>query len=375
MYLKNQYNTKLYYLTLAFLFILTNSCSNYRKALKVYESQIENRHIEALKILDFTSNGNKPDRINELIQEIKDDYFNTERIKLKNKYPDSKIAYIEGQRLLYTMSVDGSKNTLILDLWKDLHMDHPRWSPDGKYITFHAIPSKDYSIREMQIFTIKNDGAELNQITTNEVKKSKGYTYSYENFNPDWSFDGKSIIYNNGNYEDSIGSILNTNITTGETKVLYYEQGDSYIDALYPIWADKNKSIIFLYDNNFKKLILGEENFTPVFNIEDKNSMSLNSLLNPNRFIKNLILSNSQKYIAFNQKEIKVLDIEKQEVKTLNYGEHPAWSPDDEYIMYSDNGEIYVNYVSADEYRLKLPIYIADGHAPAWSNSNTNLED
>lgn len=103
--------------------------------------------------------------------------------------------------------------------------------------------------------------------------------------------------------------------------------------------------------------------------------MSLNSLLNPNRFIKNLILSNSQKYIAFNQKEIKVLDIEKQEVKTLNYGEHPAWSPDDEYIMYSDNGEIYVNYVSADEYRLKLPIYIADGHAPAWSNSNTNLED
>lgn len=252
MYLKNQYNTKLYYLTLAFLFILTNSCSNYRKALKVYESQIENRHIEALKILDFTSNGNKPDRINELIQEIKDDYFNTERIKLKNKYPDSKIAYIEGQRLLYTMSVDGSKNTLILDLWKDLHMDHPRWSPDGKYITFHAIPSKDYSIREMQIFTIKNDGAELNQITTNEVKKSKGYTYSYENFNPDWSFDGKSIIYNNGNYEDSIGSILNTNITTGETKVLYYEQGDSYIDALYPIWADKNKSIIFLYDNNLK---------------------------------------------------------------------------------------------------------------------------
>jgi Tol biopolymer transport system component len=74
----------------------------------------------------------------------------------------------------------------------------PRWSPDGKTILFFSHEDPDPS-QHGNLFTITPNGRHLVQLT----HFHKGFTQATT---PDWSPDGKWIVFHRRNYDPSVGT-------------------------------------------------------------------------------------------------------------------------------------------------------------------------
>jgi len=84
---------------------------------------------------------------------------------------------VSGNRI-FVMDADGS-NVLDITPPNVTSVDHPSWSPDGKYIIFSARKDKNY------IFKMRADGSDLVQLTSDDWWGSR----------PSWSPDGESILF------------------------------------------------------------------------------------------------------------------------------------------------------------------------------------
>jgi Tol biopolymer transport system component len=85
----------------------------------------------------------------------------------------------DGDHELYLLTKKGIKK-LTDNTWDDVC---GRWSPDGQKIAFAANPSGKF-----EIFTMKADGSQITQITTN-LKNPIGHP------GHDWTPDGRAIVY------------------------------------------------------------------------------------------------------------------------------------------------------------------------------------
>lgn len=134
---------------------------------------------------------------------------------------------------------------------------YPEWSPDGTQIVFASSRHGQYT-DHIQLFVMNPDGSGIRQITFNEVGE--------EDNRPDWSLDGKRIVFNRVNKEGTRIYIMNMspskNITffneatssilnEGGTSSRGVAWGDYDMDG-YPdlLVANTMNNSDFLYKNN-----------------------------------------------------------------------------------------------------------------------------
>ena len=92
-----------------------------------------------------------------------------------------------GQRAVFTIGVDGSHVRRITP-WQESDGDNPDWSPDGKWIVFRSHVDDDST--QSQIFLIHPDGSGRKQVT----HFRKGTDVLSSSFSP----DGKSLVISKG---------------------------------------------------------------------------------------------------------------------------------------------------------------------------------
>lgn len=92
-----------------------------------------------------------------------------------------------GQRAVFTIRADGS-HLKRLTPWEESSGDNPDWSPDGKWIVFHTHVDEDG--KQAQIFVIHPDGTGRRQVT----HFSQGTLVGSSSFAP----DGKSLVISKG---------------------------------------------------------------------------------------------------------------------------------------------------------------------------------
>jgi Tol biopolymer transport system component len=100
---------------------------------------------------------------------------------------NSAFTRLARKRAIYAIGIDGS-NPRRLTAWAENDGDNPDWSPDGKWILFHSFV--DDPRGRSQIFLIHPDGTGRRQVT----HFSKGTHVASSTFSP----DGKSIVFSKG---------------------------------------------------------------------------------------------------------------------------------------------------------------------------------
>ncbi|KYK37375.1 MAG: hypothetical protein AYK19_21645 [Theionarchaea archaeon DG-70-1] len=138
-------------------------------------------------------------------------------------------SYIDGIQNIYAMDADGSN---VVNLTNSPGHDYdPAWSPDGTRIAFSS--SRD-STKEIYVMDI--DGSNVTKLTSNPLIR---YTENWGDSNPEWSPDGKKIVFSSYRYGnddiyvmDADGSNL-TNLTNNPAR------------DMHPSWSPDGKKILF----------------------------------------------------------------------------------------------------------------------------------
>jgi TolB protein len=100
----------------------------------------------------------------------------------------------DGERVVYVADMRGSMHLVVTDLATGKSVDltpgspatheGPKWSPDGKFITF-ASTRDDPTLTRTDIFVMNADGTEIRNVTRTPE----------EDFNPHWAADGRTIYF------------------------------------------------------------------------------------------------------------------------------------------------------------------------------------
>lgn len=117
---------------------------------------------------------------------------------------NDKIAYvhhIDNQWNIYTMDMDGNNKKLIIP-----DANNPVWSPDGSKIAYQSLIDNGSS----QIFVSNSDGTNQKQLTTTYSSRVWPGWPPFGNYDPNWSRDGKKIVYVSWEDGDSEIHIMNS---------------------------------------------------------------------------------------------------------------------------------------------------------------------
>jgi len=152
---------------------------------------------------------------------------NPERDKRPSLSPDgSKIVYISeigGLWDLFTMNSDGTNNQRLTNTnsapWTLLD---PSWSPDGQKIVFTL--QLDSNQNSSEVFLVKSDGTDLEQVTYNDQKEKK----------PCFTPDGANLIFAKAYAGASNTQIYKLNLETGEEIRLTSEPGNNHYASVSP---------------------------------------------------------------------------------------------------------------------------------------------
>ncbi len=232
--------------------------------------------------------------------------------------PDGKtIAYIHGDSVssktgIYLIDTNGANNR-ILYISNGAHS--PSWSPDGEWLVFSD---------KAQIYKIKSNGDSLIQLT------SEG-----RNYFPSWSPDGKWIAYDsNRDTKDGGYNIWKMN-ADGKDK-------SKIIGGRMPSWFLDSKWILFIgYHSELFKVNSDHPSDTIKISHLNEN----NIYASENKYPKYSPDGNSIAYTSQSNggaPQIWVMNSDgtnqKQLTETQGYG--CDWSPDGEWIIYTDSRAI-----------------------------------
>jgi len=222
-------------------------------------------------------------------------------------------------RGIYVLNADGTNMKRLNDCPYD---GTPAWSPDGKRIAFsRQVREKEdvdkdgvLSIESMSIYIMKSDGTMLQRVTAE--------TPAHWDFDPDWSPDGKKIVYQRYDREGVLKGvriwIMDSN---GDNQEMLNDTGDR------PAWSPDGKKIAF-------------------------------SRLNPARG-RDICLMNA------NGSNIEVLTSSIAINNTL-----PRWSPDGTRIIFESNrdGNYHIYIMNADGSGVhRVTKKLGDEYEPDWT--------
>lgn len=202
---------------------------------------------------------------------------------------------------LYIQNMDGTNKRLLIE------GDHfnPDWSPDCKWITFS-------SAGVLRIINVKGDS----------IRTFNGLDNALHS--PDWSMDGEKIIVSaplridGGVFEISpdflsIKRILNPITNNG----------------MYASWSPDRSKIVYIKGSKSLKSV---EIFT-----SDTALLFEKQLTSDNRDDRSPKWSPDGGRITWSSNVIvMIMDIEGENRKSLDFGNNPSWSPNSDYIIYSN---------------------------------------
>ena len=214
------------------------------------------------------------------------------------EYPE-----LEGNQTgLYVMNMDGTNKRLLLngEHWT------PRWSSDGQWLTFSS-----------------NGIIEIIKIDGDSIRTFQGIN-EVPLFYPDWSQNGKMILMNSP-YVNG-GGVFISDPQFKHVKQLFDKTKFSGFSAQWV--PDMDKIIYEKVSHDWK----GGEIF-----IMDTLGINDTRITNDNLDDRNPSLSNNGNMITWCRNvRIMVMNVNGTKQTTLDYGQHPSWSPNSDYIIYSN---------------------------------------
>jgi NAD(P)-binding Rossmann-like domain/WD40-like Beta Propeller Repeat len=88
----------------------------------------------------------------------------------------------------------------------------PRWSPDGKRITFSS-NGDNFSVRSANVYVMRSDGSQLTQVTHR--------SHGSHAFTPEWSPDGTRLVYSTAGPSQAGTNLEVLNLATRVATVIY----------------------------------------------------------------------------------------------------------------------------------------------------------
>ena len=198
----------------------------------------------------------------------------------------------------------------------------PRWSPDGKYLSF--VSSRPGPNRGSQVWILDRNGGEARQLT-----EIKGRLQSYE-----WSPDSKRLAMVIGDPDPDAADPPATGAAAKPPKPIvidrykFKQDGQGYL-------ISSRKSYVYLYDIAEKKLdrlTKGKsDEGTPVWSPDGSRiAFTSNRKADPDRD------PGSQIYVA----DAKAGATEKQITPNTSRGGRPEWSPDGKTLVFLESDEL-----------------------------------
>lgn len=244
-------------------------------------------------------------------------------------------SYRNRKQLIYLIDADGSNETQLIALDSYDGFYDASWSPDGKNIALNALYTDSLYEQhsEIHVFNLENNG--LIQLTNPITLKS--------NICPDWSPDGKYIIYN---LQTTMEAWVNKiQFDGGEPATII--KLENHESAWYPVWSPDGEFIAFIHcdgnDRNIAKIPvdsngvptgpmikLTDDNFSykPSWSFDSKKIAYYSRTIEPIESIDIWIMDSdgNNKTRITNDKFIEV---------------DPSWSPDGKKIAFSSNKDNY----------------------------------
>ncbi len=237
-----------------------------------------------------------------------------------------------GKNGLWKISADGKD---ALHIFSGI-AEHPRWSPDGKYIVFDADTGN--SIR-----MIPSEGGEIIKFLPDSIEIHNGGL-------PCWSPDGSQIAF----VERKYLSLCTWNFKTGELKSLFSEEGklplpcgwwtdgQSIMVANMDMETRKNTMLRIDKDGNGVMEIKGHhENFYRYMALSPDGSLLVYAAIE-DRFLGLYVMSSN----GSNSLPLAV--------SGNSHNEAPVWSPDGKRLAFVRNFDIWVMDVDIKKIKKKL---------------------
>jgi Tol biopolymer transport system component len=140
--------------------------------------------------------------------------------------PDGTTLAIDLQGSIWTLPASGGPARRVTDVFEDARQ--PRWSPDGKWITYFSFRDGGYDL-----WSIAPDGTGQHRLTWGP----------FDDREPIWSHDGTRVAFSSdrGNPLGSDYNIWMLDVRTGDLRQLTKEPSEDYM----PSWSPDDREIAF----------------------------------------------------------------------------------------------------------------------------------
>ena len=230
----------------------------------------------------------------------------------------------------------------------------PSVSPDSKWIAASSIKQQE------DIYIMHSDGSSISKLT-NDIYKDRG---------PQWSPDGKSLIF----YSDRSGKyeIWEINIDGSNLKMLTNHPGT----VTNPYWFPDGKSVVCGTNDTTYIFHPGSTATSEFINLPDVNEKGYLFYANSVSPNGNYLVGGEQSRISGNNKDVLIYSMAlKNFKKVADLGNNPVWLNDSKRILFINNNKFYIvnSQTGVRHFIYELEVSISEFNNLAISPDNKSI--